>query len=99
MLLQSHLNEIHLLAAMPAAWKDGSVSGLRARGHYEVSITWKAHHLTRAVITSLSGGECKIRTAIPVKITGAQAKSVADANGYVNTFPSEAAKTYTVTPL
>ncbi|MCF2949559.1 glycoside hydrolase family 95 protein [Paraglaciecola aquimarina] len=52
MLLQSHLHNIHLLPALPAAWPHGQIQGLKARGNIEVSLQWQNHKLQKAVLKS-----------------------------------------------
>jgi alpha-L-fucosidase 2 len=62
LLVQSQAGEIELLPALPVAWPAGKISGLRARGGYEVGVEWKDGKLASATVKNVSGdGSCKVR--------------------------------------
>lgn len=52
MLVQSHNGVVHLLPALPKAWPEGLVKGIRARGGLTVTIEWKEGRLLKAVLMS-----------------------------------------------
>lgn len=60
-LIQSTNGEIVILPALPKEWSNGSVSGLKAKGGFEISIAWKDGKLESAEIFSKSGQECRLR--------------------------------------
>lgn len=68
MLVQSQAGAIHLLPALPSAWANGKVFGLKARGGFEVSMEWKDQKITTGKIKSTIGGVCCIRSEWPLKI-------------------------------
>lgn len=65
LLLQSHGGEIHVLPALPDAWNEGEVRGLRARGGFEVDIAWSAGRLQQMTLHGRAGA------VIPVRYEGA----------------------------
>jgi alpha-L-fucosidase 2 len=63
MLLQSQNDELHLLPALPSAWPKGTVTGLRARGGFEVDLRWEQGKLTGAAIRHPGTMSTRIRYA------------------------------------
>jgi len=59
MLVQSHMGYIHLLPALPKAWSEGHIKGMRVRGGYELDLEWKDGVLTQAVIRGVSNSPGK----------------------------------------
>jgi alpha-L-fucosidase 2 len=68
MLLQSHNGVLALLPALPTQWKNGSVKGIKARGNFNVDITWADGKLKQAIIHSGIGGNCRVQTLQQVKV-------------------------------
>lgn len=61
MLLQSQAGAIHLLPALPDAWPEGRVSGLKARGNISVDMAWKNGRLTEAWLETPLAYNAKVR--------------------------------------
>lgn len=71
MLLQSDDGAIFVLPALPDAWQSGNVDGLRARGGFEVeNMEWKDGKISKLVIKSDLGGNCRIRSYSTLKVEG-----------------------------
>lgn len=80
MLVQSHDGAVHVLPALPDAWKEGSVEGLKTRGGFKVDINWSDGVLEEAAITSEIGGNLRIRSYVPLQGDGLKLASGNNSN-------------------
>jgi len=97
MLLQSHDGLLRLLPALPRAWANGYVSGLKARGGFIVDMLWQNGKLTNGKINSLAGKRCRLYSERPIMVTSG-IDSIATYHGAhsVYEFDTKPGKTYTV---
>jgi alpha-L-fucosidase 2 len=75
---------IHLLPALPDAWKDGEVKGLCAKGNFELDIRWTNGELKEMEIRSKNGGPCEVRykdAVIKLKTVKGKNYTVKNVNG------------------
>ena len=84
MLLQSHDNALHLLPALPTAWQKGHISGLVARGAFEVDMSWEGGELLAATILSRIGGNLRIRTYVPLEGEGLKEAEGENSNPFMS---------------
>ena len=94
MLLQSHTGEIELLPALPKTWRQGRVTGLRARGGFTVDQSWQGGALVEATITAGRNGPCKVRAAQPFSVDNF--RSQPEQGAHVLTFEAKAGTRYLV---
>jgi alpha-L-fucosidase 2 len=95
MLMQSTETGIYLLPALPEAWDEGSISGIKARGNFEISIQWKEGKLKAAGILSNAGNNCHIISKTPFQIDGISEKSFKNQQGFFElNFPTSKRKSY-----
>lgn len=99
MLLQSHDAAVHLLPALPSVWKEGAVSGLRARGDVTVSMRWSKNKLSEAILESGRSGPIRLRTealqrdfSVTEDSTGRPVKL--EVNGQEGRFAAQAGQSY-----
>ena len=99
MLLQSHEGYIHVLPSLPDVWDSGSVSGLTARGAFEVTIEWENGTAKRVLIKSNQGNEVRVKADFSDDVTVKQQEKEIDyvfENGLL-VFESRRGEAYEIT--
>lgn len=66
MLMQSYDGFIYLLPALPSLWKEGEIKGIVARGGFELDLSWKSGKVSKLVVKSRIGGNCRLRSLTPL---------------------------------
>lgn len=79
MLLQSHDGVVYVLPALPDQWANGHIQGVKARGGFELDITWKNGKIDRLTVRSPLGGNCRLRVHRELAVSGN--KTLATASG------------------
>ena len=82
MLVQSHHDAVEFFPALPLAWTEGSVKGLRARGGFAIDLDW--HTTKTARLTSLLGRASRLRYAGDIHVRTLEGQTVAQGNGQVS---------------
>jgi alpha-L-fucosidase 2 len=99
MLLQSHAGELHLLPALPRAWRQGHVGGLRGRGGFEIDIAWADGALQQASVHATRAGICQVRAQAPLDVRAAGASiAVERPEAHVIVFAATAGARYELAP-
>lgn len=78
MLVQSYDGSIFILPALPDALPNGSVSGLKVRGGFEIDMTWADSKLKTLTVTSTLGGNCRLRLAQETNLKGDRMMDIAE---------------------
>ena len=68
MLVQSTPDLIELLPAVPKAWSSGKVSGLKARGGFEISMQWEGGQVKNLKIKSKNSASVRVRMNGEIKV-------------------------------
>jgi alpha-L-fucosidase 2 len=97
MLIQSHEGFIHLLPALPGEWSSGKLSGVKARGGFEISMEWKNSRITSATVCSDAGGKLRIKAGdLNIYCNGKRVKTVISKQG-ITEIETIAGQTYNFT--
>jgi len=100
MLMQSHEGKIHFLPALPDSWRTGKITGIRARGGFEIDLAWEDGKLKNATIHSFLGNKCVVQGdgKFAVKI-GEEPVRMRIAEDGLFEFETEPGETYFITRI